>query len=344
MKKLLLVLLLVFSVSANAFAAVKLPDGYVKGLPKDLAVMDESGYSPDGNNGELFINIENMKPNTTYTKDISLTNLRTDAKYNIYMTATPNYSKGNVDMLNETKCKLYLDNNLIYEGLVNGDGSPNMQDVGLNLGGVFKSGQSKTLHAEFVWDWSGKTSYAMPDNGYYGELSFIWTFYAYVKTGGSPPDDNGGTPEIRHNTSEVTTSVITDTRTEDSTITKEVPSIEDGDYDVTDDTDDTDDTDSTDNIGDDDNISDTDGTGDTVIVEPTVSEDTKDVDSIGKPADIVKKIIDKIPFIPDNVKTGFESFLTQYTALALGSFSLAVILIVVIVVKSKKLKKLKDKE
>jgi hypothetical protein len=156
MKKIVCTILTILLLAMPVYGDVhQLPNGSVQGLPQNLIVMDEDGNSPK--DGQLYIYIPNMLPQEVYTKDVTIMNARDDAVYSIYMTATPNYNGGDIDLLNETQCKLYLDDKLIYQGLVNGDGTPNMQTEGIDLGGVYQSGESRKLHAEFVWDISDET-------------------------------------------------------------------------------------------------------------------------------------------------------------------------------------------
>jgi hypothetical protein len=51
--------------------------------------------------------------------------------------------------------------------------------------------------------------------------------------------------------------------------------------------------------------------------------------------------VNKLPFIPDDVKTGYHSQIVFYTKVAAGAFGLAVVLCALLAVKLAKLKKLK---
>lgn len=313
--------------TVSVFAEIKMPEGFVKGLPEDLIAMDENGYSPDPENGEIYVYIPDMAPGELYTKDISLMNLREDAEYRIYMTATPNYTKGNVDMLNETQCRLYLDNRLIYQGLVNGDGTPNMQQNGLDLGGLYKSGISRKLHAEFIWNWSGKTTYDLEEkNSYYGEVSFYWTFYAQVSESGNPSNSGGSgggagvtkpdkEPETEKYTNAITDNIEMQTETEDITIDVNIPS----DY-----------SEHRDN--------DPDSHGDSVSPEDNEKIENYDPGIIDKAVD---KIVDKIPLIPEDVKTGYHSEIVFYTKIAITALGIAFLIVLLIIHKMIKLRNIK---
>lgn len=338
MKKFICTLAAMILTTVSVFAEINMPEGFVKGLPENLIAMDENGYSPDPTNGEIYISIPDMIPGELYTKDISIMNLRDDAEYKIYMTATPNYSEGNVDMLNETQCKLYLDDELIYEGLVNGDGTPNMQQNGLDLGGLYKSGVSRKLHAEFIWNWSGKTTYDLPDkSSYYGEVSFYWSFYAQIPESSNPSNSSGGgsssgagvvkrptkETEIEKNT-EVSVDMPnkeTDTETGSENVTSDV-------FDVP-----------ADNTSTPDNNSDSQGDG-------LVPNDIENIENIenSEPSIIDKaidKVIDKIPVIPEDVKTGYHSEIVFYTKVALTALVIAILIVSLITYKLIKLNKVK---
>lgn len=161
--------------------AEALPDGSVQGLPENLLVMTEEGDpAPDG---ELYIDIADMSPGELYTKKITVMNLRQDAEYRIFMRAEPNYEEGDINLLDETVCRLFLDGKLIYIGKVDGTGEPNLKE-GIDLGGVYKSGDMRVLQADFLWTPEG--------TGSYGLVSFHWHFYAEVGDSDVHGDDSGG--------------------------------------------------------------------------------------------------------------------------------------------------------
>lgn len=320
MKGLFTALILTALTAVNAFA-VTLPEGTVAGLPQNLIVMDENGNSPE--NGELYIYIDNMIPNEVYTKDITVMNGRDDAQYAIYMTAEPNYSKGNVDLLAETVCRLYLDGALIYEGRVDGSGSPNMQSEALDLGGVLASGESRNLRAEFQWvtdmNWSYDEEYG---NAYYGEVSFIWTFYASIPTetttesGGS----GGGTTPEKTTTSSSSGggsgSSYTPEGNVDTSPPKELTEPPAHDYE---------------------GIID-EGSG-TEITEETVSEAATE----GAVERATHWVLKRIP-IPDDVKTGYFSEIVFYVKLAVCAFGAAAVILAVIIYKRLRLRALEKRE
>ena len=325
MKKNILLALLMAACFTSAVWGYTLPDGAVKGLPRNLIVMDENGNSP--NDGELYIEIENMIPHEVYTKDITVMNARDDAQYSIYLMATPNYDDGDIDLLGETRCRLWLDDILIYDGLVNGHGTPDISSSGVDLGGVYKSGESRNLHAEFVWNATGNEENDT-DNSYYGVVSFHWIFYAQIsKTSDNRGGGGGGgyRDPNKDPSGETETQKTIEVNTEKGT--SDTPkNIENDNKDHNSDN----------KINE---VPDKEGK-DTPEDNPEDSSDENENKSI--PDKIADKIVKKLPFIPEDVKTGYYSQLLFYVKLVGAAFGAALILIVAIIHKMIKLKRLKS--
>lgn len=182
MKKLITIMLslaISMSASISAFAAdtQNLDNGSVKGLPEGIYIMDSDGNKAS-EDGSYYVDIRDMKPNVVYTKTISLQNL-IDTPYTLTMSASAISKGGNLDLENNTNVKLFLDNELVYDGKVTGEGKTNMTVASpLNLGKL-SSGQSKELRAEFLWDGGGLDK--ITGNEYKGEVDFKWTFEAALK-------------------------------------------------------------------------------------------------------------------------------------------------------------------
>lgn len=217
-------LLAVMSVAAlflcsavNAFAE-ELPDGSVKGLPENLVILDNNGDSPH-NTGEYYFEVLDMQQGTTYTKNIQVMNLRGDDKsIHVYFTARPLTNEGEIDLENECKCDVYLDDNLIYNGKVTGEGTPDIRDDSLDLG-VYTPGQARKLKVDIVWNGTDAGSHI--DNGartvtasgteitrtpsgkthISGRTTFKWIFYAHVEKA-----DNSGTSEPSEPSEEISDS------------------------------------------------------------------------------------------------------------------------------------------
>lgn len=145
----LIAAVLIFNVSITAFAA-KLKVGSVKGLPEKLVVLDDKGRSVS-ENGEYFFEVEDMKPQEVYSKNIQIMNLREDASYRIYFNAQPLTKSGEIDLEEECKCNIYMNDRMIYYGKITGEGTPDMRDTPLNLG-LYEPGDSRVLTVEIRWN------------------------------------------------------------------------------------------------------------------------------------------------------------------------------------------------
>lgn len=175
-------LLSVISISLSA-GAEDLPEGFVKGIPEGLYVMDEDGKSIS-RSGEYCVDISGMKPGETYTKILSIQNL-INTPYTLTMSAAPISSNGNLDLEKHTNLKLYLDGKLIYDGKVTGEGNVNMNTSPLDLGEVV-SGQSKELKAEILWNGDGLKD--IEGQKYLGRVDFKWVFEAVLNETVTEPD------------------------------------------------------------------------------------------------------------------------------------------------------------
>ena len=152
-KKLIAILLaavLLMSMSVTAAYADELRAGTVAGLPEKLVVLDDNGNSVS-ENGEYFFEVQDMTPGELYTKNIQIMNLREDASYHIYFNAQPMAKYGEIDLEEECVLTLYLDERVVYQGKVTGDGVPDVRDEPLNLG-RYGPGESRVLRAEIVWN------------------------------------------------------------------------------------------------------------------------------------------------------------------------------------------------
>ena len=152
-KKLIAILLaavLLMSMSVTAAYADELRAGTVAGLPEKLVVLDDNGNSVS-ENGEYFFEVQDMTPGENYVKNIQIMNLREDASYHIYFNAQPMAKYGDIDLEEECVLTLYLDERVVYQGKVTGDGVPDVRDEPLDLG-KYGPGESRVLRAEIVWN------------------------------------------------------------------------------------------------------------------------------------------------------------------------------------------------
>ena len=141
--------LIASSFGVTAFAD-ELRAGTVAGLPEKLVVLDDKGNSVS-ENGEYFFLVENMNASEHYTKKIQIMNLREDASYHIDFRAEKISSEGVIDLENECNCVISLDNNVIYEGKVTGEGTPDIRIDPLDLG-YYTPGQSRVMTVDIVWN------------------------------------------------------------------------------------------------------------------------------------------------------------------------------------------------
>ena len=210
-KKLIAILLaavLLMSMSVTAAYADELRAGTVAGLPEKLVVLDDNGNSVS-ENGEYFFEVQDMTPGENYVKNIQIMNLREDASYHIYFNAQPMAKYGDIDLEEECVLTLYLDERVVYQGKVTGDGVPDVRDEPLDLG-KYGPGESRVLRAEIVWNATFSQGGAIDEghriydfNGVKvvrektgkthieGEVIFKWIFTA---VGDAPPiDQSSGT-------------------------------------------------------------------------------------------------------------------------------------------------------
>ena len=146
----LLTAVLLMSMSVMTAYADELRAGTVAGLPEKLVVLDDNGNSVS-ENGEYFFEVQDMTPGENYVKNIQIMNLREDASYHIYFNAQPMAKYGDIDLEEECVLTLYLDERVVYQGKVTGDGVPDVRDEPLDLG-KYGPGESRVLRAEIVWN------------------------------------------------------------------------------------------------------------------------------------------------------------------------------------------------
>ena len=203
----IMVFLYIFANITLIVNAEQLKVGSVKGLPEKLVVLDDNGQSVS-ENGEYFFSVENMQAATTYSKKIQIMNLREDASYIITLRAQPLTNTGEIDLENECKCSIYLDNKMVYYGKVSGEGEPDIRNDAVSLG-TYSPGESRIMTVYIRWN--GTDAGGEIDNGarivdrngtsvvreksgqsqISGETTFKWIFYAEVKHSGA--DESKGT-------------------------------------------------------------------------------------------------------------------------------------------------------
>lgn len=186
-------------------AADEQQPGSVQGLPEQLVVLDDTGRSVS-KNGEYYFSVDSMTPNEVYTKNIQIENLRTDADCHITLSAGLVSKIGDIDLNEECVCRMYLQDKLIYEGKVSGEGTPDLRDKPLDLG-LYRANDPRVLRVEITWTDTGKSGgridygkRLVDSNGVTilraktgksyieGEVLFKWIFQAEVQPKPNQPD------------------------------------------------------------------------------------------------------------------------------------------------------------
>ena len=188
------------------------PGGSVKGLPSGLTILDSDGNDvPE--DGIYYFHVVEMNPGETYTKEISVMNLRDDGKsYHIYFYMEPVSNKDDgIDLLVNCREEISLNGQTFYAGNVWGDPEEGYakvtKDHPYDLG-LYEVGDTRTFTASITWNGMigspdldrevdkgyriiDKDNYDDPDSQWvrrpeenataYGEVLFHWVFYAEVQ-------------------------------------------------------------------------------------------------------------------------------------------------------------------
>ena len=182
--------------------------GSVPGLPEGITILDSDGVAVDPE-GDYWFWVEDMNAGETYTKTMSLMNLRDDGKkYRMYFYIEPReMTDEGINLLENCGQQLYLDGSEFYNGNVWGSGNIEISAAKpVNLG-VFEPGKTKTFKANITWNGAvGSADKNIGvDNGHrlidentvndpeaqyirepsgegkaYGDVYFHWVFYAEV--------------------------------------------------------------------------------------------------------------------------------------------------------------------
>jgi len=150
-------------------------------LPPGFLVGDDTGVKA-GTDGEYFLSDNDIFPGKKFTRKITLSNYSNEkGSYSIKLVMNPNDSEkkpeviGEVNLLEAISVKLIYQNKTIYEGTIDGNGTPiaNKKSMPIDLGKL-EVGESRVIDAEFkvasdsdIEDWRDVNS-----------STFYWLFYA----------------------------------------------------------------------------------------------------------------------------------------------------------------------
>lgn len=159
-------------------------------LPPGFLVGDETGFNA-GTDGQYFIVNNNIEPGKTFTREISISNYSNNGDaFSINLVMNPEDDtrkptiKGTINLLEAINVKLNYQGKIIYQGPMNGKGSPvaNKKSNPINLG-TFETGEVRTIHAEFT------VSNEYPDESWknVNSTDFYWLFYASKSKDETPP-------------------------------------------------------------------------------------------------------------------------------------------------------------
>ena len=149
-----------------------------------------------------------MQPDTEYTKNIEIMNLREDKAYHIYFYAEPIGWSGDFNLEDGCTAVFTLDGEEVFTGSVSGlssDGTVNLADEPIDLG-LYEPNDSATLSVSITW--TGDTADYFKnygtrlvssdgveileaesgDNYIEGKVWFRWIFYAAVDEEYTPPN------------------------------------------------------------------------------------------------------------------------------------------------------------
>lgn len=173
------VLLLGFASSAQA-----------ESLPPGFLVGDDTGFRA-GNDGHYFITNNNIEPGKVFTREISISNYsNSEGAFSINLVMNPEDDtkkatvKGAINLLEAINVKLTYQGKIIYQGPINGSGSPvaNKKSNPINLG-TLETGEVQSIHAEFTVS----NEYSDESWKNVNSTDFYWLFYASRSTSSTKP-------------------------------------------------------------------------------------------------------------------------------------------------------------
>lgn len=147
-------------------------------LASNVLIVDENGITADSSSGEFYVRILDMKPGTTYVKNISIYNFE-DQEIKLYMKAVPVSQEGNINLYELCTTTLRIGSRNFYEGSANGIGNIDMQNDAYELVTI-SAGQQSTLN------FTAQIPKALQE-GQEGKIQFKWIFSAVKTEKPQPP-------------------------------------------------------------------------------------------------------------------------------------------------------------
>lgn len=144
-------------------------------LPPGLVIGDSDGFSITSE-GAYFIELENVMPGDSFTKDISIRNVSMKEGFELTLLAKKGTGSGPIDFTKVVDVVLVQDDKTLYDGGLLGNESIDWTKSPLVLG-YYTSGAESNLTVTFtVSSQLGKDDYKLPS-----DYKFQWVFSATAK-------------------------------------------------------------------------------------------------------------------------------------------------------------------
>jgi len=158
-------------------------------LPQGLLIGDQDGVCVNAH-GYYYIDARDLLPGEVVRKVLTIQNLEQRERsaeagipFIVSLTAEPLLSTGPIDLLDLVHMTIRLEGELVYDGKVRGDGTPNMIETALPLG-EYAIGDRRTLDITLT------VASDMRIHEEKSKAEFRWQFYA-ARIIDSPPPKTG---------------------------------------------------------------------------------------------------------------------------------------------------------
>ncbi|MFD1900675.1 LPXTG cell wall anchor domain-containing protein [Enterococcus termitis] len=172
----LLYLILALLVKAAPVEGVALPPGVVIG--------DTDGFYASSE-GEYFIELDDLLPGDTFTKEISIRNVDVKQGFDVRLQVKDGEQKGPIDFRKYVTVTIKQGNTVIYEGNILGKENFDWTVSQLPLG-FYTSGDEEVLTATFTVS----SELGLEDYKEASEYKFYWNFLATAKDEPTTPTDS----------------------------------------------------------------------------------------------------------------------------------------------------------